>query len=83
MTISPELLNLLRCPETKQPLRIALAECIAQLEAKRQAGELRNRADELVRAPIEAALIREDGLVVYPFEDGIPNLLPGKAIPVG
>ena len=64
--MSPDLLALLRCPLTMQPLRIAPPELLARLPVR-----------------LEAALVREDGAVVYPIRDGIPVLLPEEAIAVG
>ena len=61
--IDPELLALLRCPETKQTLRVATPE-------------------ELARVNLQAGLVREDGLVFYPIQDGIPVLLLEAAVPV-
>lgn len=31
---------------------------------------------------LTAGLVREDGLVVYPVRNGIPQLVPGEAIPL-
>ena len=61
--IDPELLALLRCPETKQTLRVATPE-------------------ELARVKLPAGLIREDGRVIYPIQDGIPVLLLDAAVPL-
>ncbi|HYR59623.1 MAG TPA: hypothetical protein VEO95_13375, partial [Chthoniobacteraceae bacterium] len=63
--VTPELLSLLRCPLTLQPLRLAPAELLARLPV-----------------PLDAALVREDGAIVYPIRDGIPMLLPEEAIAV-
>ena len=82
MSISPELLALLRCPESKQPLSRASAELIAKLAAARAAGSLYNRAGERVSEAFLEGLVREDGKVLYPVRDSIPLLLPGEGVEV-
>ena len=67
MPISESLLERLRCPESRQPLKLATP---AQLGAIN--GRLEN--------PVEAALIREDRKRAYPIRDGFPILLLGEAI---
>jgi len=66
--ISPELLALLRCPETKQPVHIAPPELLERL-SNAHGG-----------ARIEAGLVREDGRVLYPVRNGIPIMLVEEAI---
>ena len=79
----PELLNLLRCPETGQRLTLAPAEAVVEIETRRQAGLVRVAAAEPqldLSTPIEALLIREDGRIAYAVQRGVPVLLPGHGV---
>ena len=75
MPVSSELLEILVCPETKQPVALADASVLAALNAKIEAGSLRNRGGKKVDKPIHEGLVREDGKVLYPVDDGIPVML--------
>jgi len=78
--VSQELLEILVCPETKQPVQPASAEVLERLSAQVAAGTLRNRSGEKVgTAPIEG-LVREDGKILYPVEDDIPVMLIEESI---
>lgn len=83
MSVSPELLEILVCPETKQPVRSAPAELLAQLNARIRARTLRKRGGEPVEKELDEALLREDGRVLYPVDDGIPVMLIEESIEVG
>lgn len=78
-----ELLDILVCPETKQPLRLADEALLSRLNSAISAGTLENRAGATVRAPLDAGLLREDGEILYPIRDDIPILLLDEAIPTG
>jgi len=78
--VDPQLLEILVCPETKQPVREASAKMLARLNAAIQAGSIRNRAGELVREPLDGGLLREDSHVVYPVREDIPIMLVDEAI---
>lgn len=81
--MTPELLAILRCPETRQPLAVAEAAVIARLNAQLAAGTLRNAAGQGIAANLEAGLLREDGRALYPVRNGVPVLLVDEAIPLG
>lgn len=81
--MNAELLALLRCPETRQPLAFADAAVIARLNAQVAAGALRNAAGRKLAGQLEAGLVRADGRALYPVRNGVPVLLVDEAIPLG
>jgi uncharacterized protein YbaR (Trm112 family) len=78
--VDPELLEILVCPETKQPVAAADSSLLSRLNAEIEAGRLRNRGGDPVSVPLREALVREDGKVVYPVDDGIPVMLIEESI---
>jgi len=80
MPVDSELLEILVCPETRQPVRPAEPALLEGLNARIRAGELRNRGGEAVTAPLEEGLVREDGKILYPVDDGIPVMLVEESI---
>ena len=80
--VDPELLEILVCPETKEPLRLADAATLERVNSAIQAGTLQNRGGETVREEIEEGLVREDGAVLYPVRDSIPVMLIDESIPL-
>ncbi|MDW8307934.1 MAG: Trm112 family protein [Verrucomicrobiales bacterium] len=81
--IAPDLLELLCCPETHQPVRLAEPELIERLNAQIAAGTLTNRAGQRVAEKLDGGLVRADGRVLYPIRDGIPVMLVEEAIALG
>lgn len=81
-SVSPDLLELIRCPETHQPLRLADDAELAGLNARVTAGGLVNRAGQPRTTPFTAALLRADGALAYPIEDDIPVLLVDEGFPL-
>jgi len=81
--ISKELLEILACPDTKMPLVLAEPELLEQLNELISKGELRNQDGDIVVDPMEEALVREDGELLYPIREEIPILLSGEAIALG
>jgi uncharacterized protein YbaR (Trm112 family) len=82
MPVNPELLEILVCPETRQPLAQADASLLTKLNAEIEAHSLRNRGGEAVAKPIEEGLLREDGKVLYVVDDGIPVMLVEESIEI-
>lgn len=80
--IDKDLLQILACPETHQPLEEAGAALIQRINDKIRASAARNKAGVAVKDPLEAGLVRQDGQIVYPIRDGIPVLLIDEGIPV-
>jgi uncharacterized protein YbaR (Trm112 family) len=81
-SVPEDLLEILVCPETRQPVRLADAELLERVNARIRAGELRNRGGEKVAEPLREGLVREDGRVLYPVDDGIPVMLLDESIEV-
>ena len=80
--IDKELLAILACPETKEPVTLAEEEFIAALNSRIARGEVKNRAGKTVEDKLDGGLVRADGAYLYPIQDEIPILLLDEAIPL-
>jgi uncharacterized protein YbaR (Trm112 family) len=80
--VDQSLLDILVCPETKQPLQVADAALLERVNASLQKGGLTNRGGQPVAGPIQAGLVRKDGAVLYPVRDDIPIMLIDESIPL-
>lgn len=82
MAIDQQLLDILACPETKEPVALADDALIAKLNAAIEAGTLKNRAGENVGEKIDGGLVRQDQKYLYPIRDDIPIMLIDEGIPL-
>ena len=80
--IDEQLLEILACPETKEPVHLADAGLIEQINAAIAAGTLKNRGGEAVTEAIDGGLLRTDEKFLYPIRDEIPIMLVEEAIPL-
>jgi uncharacterized protein YbaR (Trm112 family) len=80
--IDPELLKIMCCPETHQPIALAEPSLIENLNRQIATGQLKNRAGQLVKEKIDGGLVREDKKFLYPIRDDIPIMLIDEAIPL-
>lgn len=83
--IKPELLNILRCPETHQKLTLAEAALVVKINDAIGTKRLCNRAGHAISEKIDGGLLREDGKFLYPIRGTLPIMLIDEAIalPVG
>lgn len=80
--IDPELLEILVCPETHQPLRLADEALVQRVNRGIAAGRAKNVAGEAVGEAVEGGLVRADGRILYPVREGIPVLLVEEGLPL-
>jgi uncharacterized protein len=79
--VDKELLDILCCPETKQDLTLIQGETIEKINTKIKKGDVKNRAGEVVKEPIDAGLLREDRKFFYAIREDIPIMLIDEGIP--
>ena len=80
--LDTELLKILCCPETHQPLTVAAPDAIETLNRRIQASEVRNRGGQPVKDKIDGGLVRQDGKFLYAIRNNIPIMLIDEAIPL-
>jgi uncharacterized protein YbaR (Trm112 family) len=80
--IDKELLDILVCPKSHKPLRMADEPLVTKLNKAIAAANLKNVAGRPVDAALQGGLVCDEESIVYPVVDGIPILLIDEAIPL-
>ncbi len=83
MPISEQLLEILRCPATKAPLRPLSEDEISALNARVENEEVKYQDGNVVDKPLAEGLITEDGATIYRIDENIPVMLIEMGIPTG
>lgn len=74
------LLTILRCPVTHKGLSLAKRATLHAVNDAIKAGKIRNSEGGVLHEPLSAALVTDDGKVLYPVADGIPVLLESESV---
>lgn len=80
MTINPEMIELLRCPESGSRLQALESENVELLNESIRGGKLVNRIGTSVQQELEGALVNESRSWIYAIRSGIVSLISDEAI---
>lgn len=78
--VSEQLLHVLRCPRTRQPLERADQTLLERLNRGIAQGSVQHIDGTAVETTLDGALVTSDGKFLYAVLDRIPVLLPDEAI---
>lgn len=80
MALDRRLLDILCCPVSKVPVRIASTTELETLNQAIASGQALDVAGNTLTAPVAEALITTDQRVIYRIDDGIPVMLADEGI---
>ena len=80
MSFDTNLLDIVCCPATRQPMVSMSSATLAKLNGLVREQKIRDRDDALVTDELKAALVTDDGKLAYPVVNGIPVLLVERGI---
>lgn len=80
MSINTNLLEILRCPTTKQPLSILSKEQLGTINQAISAGNVHYADGSVVDRELDDGLITNNGNWIYRVDAGIPIMLQAQSI---
>jgi uncharacterized protein YbaR (Trm112 family) len=80
MSIDRKLLDILRCPISKQSLRLADKQSLAKINAHIARGDIHSLDGTRITESWDAALITVNGTTAYPIKNGWPVMLVDKSL---
>ncbi|MEE9443620.1 MAG: Trm112 family protein [candidate division Zixibacteria bacterium] len=80
MPINDQLLEVLCCPNTKQPVKMLDEEKLKRLNELIGEGIIKNREGQVLKDTIPEAIITVDEKTIYRIDEGIPVMLIDEAI---
>ncbi len=81
MPVDRKLLEILRCPVTKQPVSPLSTEKLAALNKAIETEEVQYQDGSKIDTPVEEALITDNGRTIYRVDEDIPIMLEDQSIP--
>ena len=81
MPIDSKLLEILRCPVTKQSLSMLSSDQLHRLNTRIAAGAVSYADGEMVESELMEGLITESGSIIYRIDSDIPVMLEERSIP--
>lgn len=81
MPVDRKLLEILRCPVTKLPVKTLSKDRIRKLNQLISEGEVDYVDGSIVDKPVDEALITENDRTIYRVDDSIPIMLEDQGIP--
>jgi uncharacterized protein YbaR (Trm112 family) len=82
MGVDKDLLAILCCPETKQPVHMADETLVTKLNDSIRSGRITNKGKQPVTECVDGGLVRADSSVFYPIRENIPVMLIEEGIPL-
>ncbi|MGB0646176.1 MAG: hypothetical protein ACPGQS_03315 [Bradymonadia bacterium] len=80
--LADDILGLLVCPQSKQPLRYGSKKLLTKLNKRIKSGSLTFLSGATINEPLNDILVRDDGNIAYGVFDEIPNLLADEGIEI-
>lgn len=82
MPLDPQFLQILRCPKTRKPLRMASDSELSELNRRIEQKQVVDASGRAREERVAEGLVPEGEAVLYPVEEGIPILLIDDALPL-